>query len=147
MYNDYFDIRDKYLEHYGVKGMKWRFRRFTNMARLKSNQIKNDIRKGVKNIGDSIKKSSAWIKYNPRMLKNRVTRAVNILKMRNRTKAIAKDTGTMSQFQRRLRLTINPNVKTRVGTVNGQNVYGHKAYVTGTERKHSKSKKKNYRRW
>ena len=144
--NDYFDVRSAYLAHYGVKGMKWRFHKFTNMARLKTNQIKNDIRKGVKNIGDSIKKSSAWIRYNPRMIKNRVTRAVNILKMKNRAKAIAKDTGTMSQFQRRLRLTTNSNVKTKAGTVNGKAVYGHKAYVTGTERKHSKSKKK-YNRW
>lgn len=73
MYNDYFDIRDKYLEHYGVKGMKWRFSKFTNkikrggrdiyeyanrkatyyggQARREFNKAKRIVRKGMKSFG------------------------------------------------------------------------------------------------
>lgn len=73
MYNDYFDIRDKYLEHYGVKGMKWRFTKFTNkikrggrdiyeyanrkatyyggQARRELNKAKRVVRKGMRSFG------------------------------------------------------------------------------------------------
>lgn len=33
MNNDYIQYRNAYLEHYGVKGMKWRFSKFTNKVR------------------------------------------------------------------------------------------------------------------
>lgn len=73
MYNDYFDVRDRYLEHYGVKGMKWRFTKFTNkirkggrdiyeyanrkatyyggQARRELNKAKRVVRKGMKSFG------------------------------------------------------------------------------------------------
>ena len=33
MNNDYIQYRNAYIEHYGVKGMKWRFSKFTNKVR------------------------------------------------------------------------------------------------------------------
>lgn len=78
--NDYFEIRDAYLAHSGVKGMKWRFHKYTNkilsggrnvyqyaqrkatyyggQAKREFNKAKRVFRKGVNQLGNSVTKTA-----------------------------------------------------------------------------------------
>lgn len=49
MNNDYLRYRNAYLEHYGIKGMKWRFSKFTNKIRRGG----KDVYEYVRNTGSN----------------------------------------------------------------------------------------------
>lgn len=99
MYNDYFDVRDKYLEHYGVKGMKWRFHKFATKAKLRAGlgiakqgirDITNDISSGARKAAGSVAKAYTRLR-------------VNLAKKRMSDKMRGRDLGSrLSKFGRNL---------------------------------------------
>lgn len=116
--NDYLEIRSAYLAHTGVKGMKWRFHKYTNkilsggrnlyqyaqrkatyyggQARRELNKAKRVVRKGINSFGNNVSKSlsrayhNVKARYNPGALIRRAKRSYDIHKLNQRTANINK---------------------------------------------------------
>lgn len=110
MYNDYFDVRDRYLEHYGVKGMKWRFHKFATKAKLRTGlgiakrrgmDLVNTAYNGLESTADSIRSGAR--KAAGSVAKAYTKLRVNLAKKRMSNKMRGRDLGSrLSKFGRNL---------------------------------------------
>lgn len=96
---DYLKVRDAYLEHYGIKGMKWRFHKHINKARLKTGLglARQYGRNAVRSVAESANKAIGSVNKAYTRLR------VNLAKKRMSDKMRGRDLGSrLSKFGRNL---------------------------------------------
>lgn len=142
----------KYISHYGVPGMKWRFHKYVNQAGRRLQAYGTiagvGLRRTGRKIGSALNKARLALKtkYNPGSIGRRIGRAYNIYKMTNKARKIG---------EKRQSHQIGPHtwVSNAIIELNGRPIYTYNKYKQTDYSKHNptqkydyKSKKKN-KRW